>query len=162
MASTETELKKEELETPKRRKGYELLKTDVLLIISPFLILIGWFIVNLNPVSAYTLDNSEYIPGMTGYQYSPIGLGILMSSIIMLCVGIACHWVKTVSRGEFIILQAVVWSVFNICTLRISKWHTHSLGSNITTLMATLHKHRPPILHFHTLSMVYRSLSNNL
>jgi len=34
-----------------------------------------------------------------------------MSSIIMLCVGIACHWVKTVSRGEFIILQAVVWSV---------------------------------------------------
>lgn len=86
-------------------KGYGLLKTDLLLIASPFLILVGWLIANLNPVSAYTSDYLEFVPGMTGYPYSPIGLGIMMSSIVLLSVGVTCRWVKLVSRGEFIILE---------------------------------------------------------
>jgi len=92
-------------------KGYGLLKTDFLLIVSPFLILVGWLIANLNPVSAYTSYYLEFVPGMTGYPYSPIGLGIMMSSIILLSVGITSRWVKSVSRGEFIILEVTGWFV---------------------------------------------------
>jgi len=92
-------------------KSFMFLKTDFLLITSPFLLLIGWFIANLNPVSAYTYDHSEYIPGMTGYQYSPIGLAIMMCAIVLLSVGITSRWVKSVSRGEFIVLETVGWAV---------------------------------------------------
>jgi len=92
-------------------KGYGLLKTDLLLIASPFLILVGWLIANLNPVSAYTSDHFQFIPGMTCYPYSPVGLGIMMSSIVLLSVGIAYRWVKSVSRGEFIVLEITGWSI---------------------------------------------------
>lgn len=79
--------------------------------ISPFLFILGWVIATLNPVSAYTLDHLEFIPGMTGYPYSPIGLGLMMSSIILLSVGVTCRWVKTLSRGEFIALEITGWSI---------------------------------------------------
>jgi hypothetical protein len=92
-------------------RGYGMLKTDILLIASPILILVGWLIANLNPVSAYTSDHLEFVPGMTGYPYSPIGLGIIMSSIVLLSVGITRRWVKSVSRGEFIILEVTGWFV---------------------------------------------------
>lgn len=95
----------------KQGKSFELLKTDFLLIASPFLLLVGWFIVNLNSVNAYTSDHLEFIPGMTGYPYSPIGLGIMMCSIVLLSVGITSRWVKTLSRGEFIALEATGWSI---------------------------------------------------
>jgi hypothetical protein len=136
MTARETEFKKKELEQLLREKkidvnqylealarlkeapvieakpeGHGLLKTDFLLVASPFIMLIGWFIANLNPVSAYTSDHLQFVPGMTGYPYSPIGLGIMMSSIVLLSVGIVCHWVKSVSRGEFIVLEITGWSI---------------------------------------------------
>jgi len=104
-STSEVKLQKHENES------FALLKTDFLLIASPFLLLIGWFIVNLNPMSAYTYDHSEYIPGMTGYPYSPIGLAIMMCAVVLLCVGITSRWVKSVSRGEFIVLEVTGWSV---------------------------------------------------
>jgi hypothetical protein len=94
-----------------KSEGHGLLKTDFLLIASPFLILIGWFIANLNSVSAYTSDHLQFIPGMTCYPYSPVGLGIMMSSTVLLSVGIACRWVKSVSRGEFIVFEITGWSI---------------------------------------------------
>jgi len=93
-------------------KSFMFLKTDFLLITSPFLLLIGWFIANLNPVSAYTYyDHSGYIPGMTGYPYSPIGLAIMMCAVVLLCVGITSRWVKSISRGEFIVFEVTGWSI---------------------------------------------------
>jgi len=88
-------------------KGYELLKTDFLLIASPFLIVVGWFIAILNPVRGYSSFSSGY--EITGYPYSPIGLGILMCAAILLSVGISCRWSKSISRGEFIILEVLGW-----------------------------------------------------
>lgn len=92
-------------------KSFVLLKTDFLLIVSPFLLLVGWFLVNLNPVDAYTYIHSQYIPGMTGYPYSPVGLAIMMCAVVLLSVGIASRWVKSISRGEFIAIEAVGWGV---------------------------------------------------
>jgi len=90
-------------------KKYTLTGMHLLLIASPFLILMGWFIANLNPISAYTLDHSKFIPGVTCYPYSPLGLGIMMTSIILLSVGITSRWVKKVSRGDFIVLEVTGW-----------------------------------------------------
>jgi len=92
-------------------RGLTLLKTDFMLIVSPFLLLVGWFLINLNPVDAYTYDHSQYIPGMTGYPYSPIGLAIMMCAIVLLSAGITSRWVKSISRGEFIALEAVGGSI---------------------------------------------------
>jgi len=92
-------------------KVFTVLKTDFMLIVSPFLLLVGWFLVNLNPVDAYTYEYSEYIPGMTGYPYSPVGLAIMMCAIVLLSVGVTSRWVKYVSRGEFIVLETVGWAV---------------------------------------------------
>jgi len=130
MTAKETEFKKKELEQLLREKkidvsqylealaklegvpiieakpeGHGLLKTDFLLIASPFLILVGWLIANLNAVSGYSSISSGY--EMMGYPYSPIGLAIMMCAIILLSAGISCRWVKSVSRGEFIILEVV-------------------------------------------------------
>ncbi|MEM2112285.1 MAG: hypothetical protein QXX08_10500 [Candidatus Bathyarchaeia archaeon] len=92
-------------------KSFTLLKTDFLLMVSPFLLLAGWLLVNLNPVEAYTYSHSQYIPGMSGYPYSPIGLAIMMCAIVLLSVGITSRWVKSISRGEFIALEAIGWSI---------------------------------------------------
>ncbi|MEM2969343.1 MAG: hypothetical protein QXR63_00225 [Candidatus Bathyarchaeia archaeon] len=92
-------------------KSFVLLKTDFLLIVSPFLLLAGWFIANLNPVDAYTYSHSQYIPGMIGYPYSPVGLATMMCAIVLLSIGIASRWVKSISRGEFIALEAIGWSI---------------------------------------------------
>lgn len=92
-------------------KVFTVLKTDFMLIVSPILLLVGWFLVNLNPVDAYTYEYSEYIPGMTGYPYSPIGLAIMMCATVLLSVGITFRWVKSLSRAEFIALEAIGWSI---------------------------------------------------
>jgi hypothetical protein len=130
MTARETEFKKKELEQLLREKkidvdqylealaklegvpiievkpeGHRLLKTDFLLIASPFLILVGWLVSNLNALSGYSSISSGY--ELMGYPYSPIGLAIMMCAIILLSVGISYRWVKSVSRGEFIILEIV-------------------------------------------------------
>ena len=94
-----------------KEKSFMLVKTDFLLIASPFLLLFGWFLSNFTPVNAYTNDHLQFIPGMTGYPYSSIGLGIMMCSIVLLSVGITSRWVKTLSRGEFIALEVTGWPI---------------------------------------------------
>jgi len=88
-------------------KVYELFKTNFLLIAFLSLIVVGWFIAILNPMRGYTSTSSGY--EIIGYPYSPIGLGILMCSIILLSVEISCRWVKSISRGAFIILEVMGW-----------------------------------------------------
>jgi hypothetical protein len=130
MTAKETEFKKKELEQLLREKkidvdqylealaklegfpiievkpeGHGLLKTDFLLIASPFLILVGWLVTNLNAASGYSSISSGY--EVMGYPYSPIGLVVMMCAIILLSVGISGRWVKSVSRGEFIVLEVV-------------------------------------------------------
>jgi hypothetical protein len=92
-------------------KVFTVLKTDFMLIVSPFLLLVGWFLVSLNPVDAYTYEFSGFVPGMTCYPYSPIGLAIMMFATVLLSVGITFRWVKLLSRAEFIALEAIGWSI---------------------------------------------------
>jgi hypothetical protein len=63
------------------------------------------------PHYAYTYEYSGYVPGMTCYPYSPIGLAIMMFATVLLSVGITFRWVKLLSRAEFIALEAIGWSI---------------------------------------------------
>lgn len=98
--TNETDLKKKELEGALR-------KTDFLLLVSPFLILIGWFIVGLNPVQGYESTLSTY--ETVGYPYSPVGLGIMMTAAVLLSAGLASRWVKSISRVGVIVSQVMGW-----------------------------------------------------
>jgi hypothetical protein len=88
-------------------KSLRLMRTDYLLLISPLLILIGWFLAVSGSVSGYENTLSSY--GTVGYPYSPIGLAIMMSAAILLSVGISYRWVKSISRGAVIVLEVLGW-----------------------------------------------------
>jgi hypothetical protein len=98
--------------TSEKTTHSELLKTNLLLFVSPFLLLTGWFIVGLNPIQGY--ENTTSLYEIVGYPYSPIGLGIMMTAAILLSIGLANRWVKSVSRSGLIVSQTMGWFVLAI------------------------------------------------
>lgn len=44
-----------------------------------------------------------------GYPYSPLGLGVMMVATVLLSVGITYRWVKSISRGAIIGLEVLGW-----------------------------------------------------
>jgi hypothetical protein len=125
--------------THSQPETYRMLKTDILLFISPFLILVGWFLSVSGSVSGYESTLSLY--RTVGYPYSPIGLAVMMSATTTLSLGIAYRWMNSVSRGAFIVLEVLGGALPDTCGLCFGKRVLDDLGSANCLFMVQFCQH---------------------
>ncbi len=91
------------------KRNSSFLKTGYLLIVAPILIVVGFYVAGLNQTEAFMDMNLQ---GSTvGYPYSYIGTALMLTAAMLLSVGLAYRWAKSVSRGGLIVTQIIGWLV---------------------------------------------------
>jgi len=67
-----------------------------------------------------------------GYPFSPLGVAIMMVAAILFSVGIAYRWVKSTSRGAVIVLEVLGWFLLTFAVYIFAKGFT-MISAQITS-----------------------------